>query len=76
MKPSDQIDTAKLVRQPPDGVIRHLKLRATADRLITRISLLLSDHRIETDTAPKQEVQRRVLLRSAILEVRKCLNGT
>lgn len=74
MKPSDRIDTAKLVRQPPDGVNKNLKLRAAADRLITRTSLYLQDHPIVVLTASDREVKRRVLLRSAILEVRKCMD--
>lgn len=74
MIPSEQIDTEKLVLKPPDGVVRHLKLRAAVDRLLTRTGLFLSDHKVEARLASKREVRRRVMLRSAILEVKRCLN--
>ncbi len=82
MKPSDQIDTAKLVRQPPDGVVRHQRLRLAADKLLKRISLYLEDHPLNEDDwemficdATELDKQRRVLLKSAILEVKKCLDS-
>ena len=73
MKPSDHIDMAKLVSKPPDGVVRHLKLRAAADKLRMRISLFLGDHPLNTRTASKRDVLHRRLILSAALEVEKCL---
>lgn len=72
--PSEQIDIQKLVARPPDGIVRHLKLRAAADKLLTRTRLFLSDHKPETRTASQREVLHRRLMLSAILEVEKCLN--
>lgn len=72
VKPSEQIDTTKMLRQPPGAVIRHHKLRLAADRLVMRTCRFLNHHPVYFPVS-KQEVRRRVLLRSAILEVERCL---
>lgn len=74
--PSEQIDTGKLVRQPPDGVIRHLKLRAAAGKLVKRVHQVLVDDRRRNPRgkASVKDVSRQYMLEGAMLEVQKCLD--